>query len=122
MLKRVSLGLAASLSLAVASPAMSQVVIYNDDNPGPYSADGRTESQFLNRWNRHHDAQQRWSGDQASFGPDDVINLLEGRGYRVRSVEDVGPRFLVKASRDGDRLLVSVSRSGDIMGVVHDGY
>ncbi|MGV2085720.1 hypothetical protein [Rhizobium sp. K7/93] len=55
-----------------------------------------------------------------SFGPGDVITLLEGRGYRVRNVQDVGKRYLVKATRGGDNLLVSVSRSGDIMGVVHD--
>ncbi|MDQ0458243.1 hypothetical protein [Rhizobium paknamense] len=113
-------GTALSFSLCLANVAMSQVVIYNDENPEPYSVDGRTESRFLDRWNRHHDAKQHWSGAPASYGPDDVINLLEDRGYRVRSVQDVGPRFLVRATRDGDNLLVSVSRSGDIMGVVHD--
>jgi uncharacterized protein YuzE len=40
----------------------------------------------------------------------------------VRDVNDVGERYLVKASRDGDDLLVSVSRSGEIMGVIHDHY
>jgi hypothetical protein len=50
------------------------------------------------------------------------MRLLERRGYRVGDVKDVGERYLVSASRDGDNLLVSVSRRGEIMGVVHDRY
>jgi hypothetical protein len=54
------------------------------------------------------------------LGPRDVIRLLEDQGYRVRDVENVGDRYLVRASRRGDRVLVSVSRRGEIMGVVRD--
>ncbi|MQB07907.1 hypothetical protein DXT91_28100 [Agrobacterium tumefaciens] len=112
---------ASALSAMATAPAFSQVVIYDGQPSDTYSIDGNMESNFLHAWNRHHDNQNRWSG-RGSFGPDDVITLLEDRGYRVRNVEDVGERFLVKATRGGDRLLVSVSRSGDIMGVVHDQY
>ncbi|WFR97991.1 hypothetical protein [Rhizobium tumorigenes] len=111
---------AAALTAIAAVPAFPQVVIYDGEPSDPYSVDGNTESNFLDSWNRHHDDQNRWSGQQSSFGPGDVITLLEGRGYRVRNVQDVGERYLVKATRGGDNLLVSVSRSGDIMGVVHD--
>ncbi|MBO9102261.1 MULTISPECIES: hypothetical protein [unclassified Rhizobium] len=111
---------AAALTAIAAVPAFSQVVIYDGEPSDPYSVDGNTESNFLNSWNRHHDNRNRSSGQQSSFGPDDVITLLEGRGYRVRNVQDVGERYLVKATRGGDNLLVSVSRTGDIMGVVHD--
>ncbi len=118
----IALSAAVALSSIAAAPAFSQVVIYDDQSSDPYSVDGRTESSFLHSWNRHHDAQGRWSGQGTSFGPDDVITLLEDRGYRVRNVQDVGERYLVKATRGGDNLLVSVSRSGDIMGIVHDQY
>ncbi|MBO0144650.1 hypothetical protein JZX87_26205 [Agrobacterium sp. Ap1] len=117
----IALSAVAAFGPIAALPAHSQVIIY-DDQSNSYPVDGRTESNFLHQWNRQHDAQGRWSGQQSSFGPDDVITLLEDRGYRVRNVEDVGPRYLVKATRGGDNLLVSVSRSGDIMGVVHDQY
>ncbi|MBZ5763720.1 hypothetical protein LAV84_30180 [Rhizobium sp. VS19-DR104.2] len=113
---------AAALVAIAAVPAFSQVVIYDRQAADPYSVDGNTESNFLRSWNRHHDHQNRWSGQQSNFGPDDVITLLEDRGYRVKDVQDVGERYLVKATRGGDNLLVSVSRSGDIMGVVHDQY
>lgn len=116
----IALSVATALNLVAAIPAFSQVVIYNDQFSEPYSMDGNTESRFLHTWNRHHDAQNRWYDRRANFGPDDVISLLEERGYRVRNVEDVGERYLVQASRGGDDLLVSVSRAGDIMGVVHD--
>ncbi|OBZ97564.1 hypothetical protein ADU59_00695 (plasmid) [Pararhizobium polonicum] len=118
----IAFSAAAALNVIAAVPAFSQVVIYDDRFSDPYSVDGNTESNFLHAWNRHHDAQNRWSGLRSSFGPDDVITLLEDRGYRVRNVQDVGERYLVKATRGGDNLLVSVSRSGDIMGVVHDQY
>ncbi|MBO9136763.1 hypothetical protein J5289_27455 (plasmid) [Rhizobium sp. B230/85] len=113
---------AAALFVTAAVPAFSQVVIYDGQPSDSYSVDGNTESNFLHSWNRHHDHQNRWSVQRPSFGPDDVITLLEDRGYRVRDVQDVGERYLVKATRGGDNLLVSVSRSGDIMGVVHDQY
>ncbi|AYM82157.1 hypothetical protein H009_17728 [Agrobacterium tumefaciens str. Cherry 2E-2-2] len=116
-----ALGVTAALVIGAAGPALSQAVIYDDGYSDPYTVDGNTESRFLHAWNRHHDAENRWSG-RASFGPDDVITLLEDRGYRVRKVQDVGERYLVKATRGGDNLLVSVSRAGEIMGVVHDRY
>jgi hypothetical protein len=118
----IAFNAAAALSAIAAVPALSQVVIYDNRPPDYYSADGDVESQFLHAWNRHHDNQNRWPGQRSSFGPEDVITLLEDRGYTVRNVQDVGERFLVKATRGGDDLLVSVSRSGDIMGVVHDQY
>ncbi|MBB4955127.1 hypothetical protein H4S14_003254 [Agrobacterium vitis] len=118
----IALSVSAALSTIFAPHAFSQVVIYDGQSSYPYAVDGNTESNFLNTWNRHHDAQNRWLGRSRNFGPDDVIRLLEDRGYRVRNVQDVGERFLVKATRGGDNLLVSVSRSGDIMGVVHDQY
>jgi len=120
-MKRVSiLIVAATLNVAAVAPAFSQVVIYGDQYSDPYSGDRNAEASFLHAWNRNHDAENRWYGRRANFGPDDVISLLEDRGYRVRNIEDVGERYLVQASRGGDDLLVSVSRSGDIMGVVHD--
>lgn len=104
-------------------PAVAQVVIHRDQSSDDYSAQDDTESNFLHAWNSHHDARNMWGEGRSNFGPDDVIRLLEGRGYRVRNVRDVGVRYLVQASRGDDNLLVSVSRSGDIMGVVHDsGY
>ncbi|MGV1872653.1 MULTISPECIES: hypothetical protein [Agrobacterium] len=118
----ILLSATAVFSAIAALPAFSQVVIYDGQSSEPYSVDGNTESNFLHAWNRNHDDQNRWSQRGRRFGPDDVITLLEDRGYRVRNVQDVGERFLVKATRGGDNLLVSVSRSGDIMGVVHDQY
>ncbi|NTJ65380.1 hypothetical protein G6M50_06715 [Agrobacterium rhizogenes] len=104
-------------------PAVAQVVLHEDRSPDDYSADDETESNYLHAWNRHHDARTVWGESRNHFGPDDVIRLLEGRGYRVRNVKDVGVRYLVQATRGDDNVLVSVSRSGDIMGVVHDsGY
>ncbi|MGV2052454.1 hypothetical protein ACQZ48_20435 [Agrobacterium sp. 22-209-1] len=117
----IALGVAAILTVAAVGPALSQAVNYDDRFSDPYEVDGNTESRFLHAWNRHHDAENRWSG-RRSFGPDDVITLLEDRGYRVRDVQDVGERYLVKATRGSDNLLVSVSRGGEIMGVVHDRY
>ncbi|KAA3521762.1 hypothetical protein DXM29_23855 [Agrobacterium tumefaciens] len=116
-----ALGLTVAVTISAAGQALSQAVIYDDQFSDPYSVDGNTESRFLHAWNRHHDAENRWYG-RANFGPDDVISLLEDRGYRVRNVQDVGERYLVKATRGGDNLLVSVSRAGEIMGVVHDRY
>ena len=117
----IFISVATVLCTVPSAPAFSQVVIYDGQPSDSYSVDGDTESNFLHAWNRHHDNQNRWS-ERRRFGPDDVIALLEDRGYRVRNVQDVGERFLVKATRGGDKLLVSVSRSGDIMGVVHDQY
>ncbi|KJF72551.1 hypothetical protein [Agrobacterium arsenijevicii] len=117
----IALGVTVALAIGASSPALSQAVIYDDGSSDPYSVDGNTESRFLHAWNRNHDAKNRWNG-RASFGPEDVITLLEDRGYRVRNVQDVGERYLVKATRGGDNLLVSVSRAGEIMGVVHDRY
>ncbi|QCJ01204.1 hypothetical protein J5285_22245 (plasmid) [Agrobacterium larrymoorei] len=118
----IVLSAAIALSVIAALPAFSQVVIYDGQPSDPYSVDGNTESDFLHAWNRHHDVERRWSGQRSSYGPNDVITLLQDRGYKVRNVEDVGERYLVKATRGGDNLLVSVSKSGDIMGVVHDRY
>ncbi len=116
----IALVVATAINGGVMAPAFSQVVIYNDQFSDPYSVEGQTEGRFLQTWNRHHDSRNRWEGRRNNFGPDDVINLLEERGYRVRNVDDVGERYLVEASRGGDDLLVSVSRAGEIMGVVHD--
>ncbi|MFK3780116.1 hypothetical protein [Agrobacterium sp. NPDC089420] len=71
---------------------------------------------------RHRDHRSyRESGERAQrLGARDIIRLLEDRGYRVRDIENVGDRYLVRASRRGDRVLVSVSRRGEIMGVVRD--
>ncbi len=113
---------AAALSAIAALPAFPQVVIHDGQPSDTYAFDGNTEANFLHSWNRLHDDQNHWSRERSSFGPDDVITLLEDRGYRVRSVQDVGERYLVNASRSGDDLLVSVSRYGDIMGVVHERY
>ncbi|QCJ01066.1 hypothetical protein [Agrobacterium larrymoorei] len=118
----ILVGVAIALSAIATLPAFSQVVIYDGQSSDRYSVDGDTESDFLHAWNRHHDNQNRWSGRSGNFGPDDVIILLQDRGYRVSNVQDVGERFLVNATRGGDKVLVSVSRSGDIMGVVHDQY
>jgi hypothetical protein len=109
--------LTAPLALSF-SPAHAQVVI--DEGRGSYAdrEDNGVEGDFLRRWNRHHDAENAWG--YGGFGPEDVIRLLERRGYQVDDVRDVGPRYLVRARRDGDDLLVSVSRQGEIMGVVHD--
>ncbi|MFK3780123.1 hypothetical protein [Agrobacterium sp. NPDC089420] len=113
----VTAAITVASSLAFALPSQAQVVIYNDDPPA-YSQDrGQAEADFLGRWNQRHE-RRGWD----RFGPDDAIHLLERRGYRVKTVTDVGERFLVRASRDGDDLLVSVSRGGEIMGVVHEGY
>ncbi|MBZ5763275.1 hypothetical protein LAV84_27325 [Rhizobium sp. VS19-DR104.2] len=115
-----ALSMAAFITVAGVAPALSQVVINNDPYADPNSDDGETEYRFLRTWNHEHDTRNRWQERRTSFGPQDVIRLLEARGYSVRNVEDVGMRYLVQASRGGDDLLVSVSRSGDIMGVVHD--
>jgi hypothetical protein len=116
----IALALTAATMTVLINPAVAQVVIHEDQAPDDYSAQDETESNFLHAWNRHHDKPNMWGERHNSFGPDDVIRLLEGRGYRVRNVKDVGVRYLVKATRGDDNLLVSVSRSGDIMGVVHD--
>ncbi|MDR5012102.1 MULTISPECIES: hypothetical protein [Agrobacterium] len=118
----IAFSAAAALSAIAAVPAFPQVVIYDAQPSDPYSVDGNAESNFLHSWNRNHDNLNRWAGRPSSFAPDDVITLLVDRGYRVRNVQDVGVRYLVKATRRGDNLLVSVSRSGDIMGVVHEQY
>ncbi|CAM3719539.1 hypothetical protein G6L26_026955 (plasmid) [Agrobacterium radiobacter] len=112
---------AAALSAIAVLPAFSQVVIHYGQRSDTYAVDGNTEANFLDSWNRRHD-ENRWLRERSSFGPDDVITLLEDRGYRVRNVQDVRERYLVNASRSGDDLLVSVSRYGDIVGVVHEQY
>lgn len=116
----IALGLTVATMADLITPAVAQVVIHEDQSPDDDSARDETESNFLHTWNRHHEARNRWGERRDNFGPDDVIRLLEGRGYRVRTVKDVGLRYLVEATRGDDNLLVSVSRSGDIMGVVHD--
>ncbi|WP_047464028.1 hypothetical protein [Rhizobium rhizogenes] len=118
----IALGLTAVMTMGLITPAVAQVVIYNDQSPDADSdqGEGQTEANFLHAWNRHHDSSNRWGESRGNYGPNDVIRLLERRGYRVRDVNDVGERFLVRATRDGDKLLVSVSRRGEIMGVVHD--
>jgi len=116
----IALALTAAAMTVLITPAVAQVVIHEDQSPDDYSPGDETESNFLHAWNRHHDAPNKWGEHRNDFGPDDVIRLLEGRGYRVRNVKDVGLRYLVEATRGDDNLLVSVSRGGDIMGVVHD--
>lgn len=104
-----------------ASASHAQVVIHEDPwSSSGYVDQGGVESQFLQDWNQRHDSRNRWGEGRRDFGPEDAIRLLERRGYRVRDVEDVGIRYLVKATRGGDDLLVSVSKSGEIMGVVHE--
>ncbi|HEY0121587.1 MAG TPA: hypothetical protein VGC14_07485 [Rhizobium sp.] len=118
----IALGMTAVMTMGFITPAVAQVVIYNEQSPDGYSdpGEGQTEANFLHAWNREHDSSNRWGEPRGNFGPNDVIRLLERRGYRVRDVNDVGERFLVRASRGDDNLLVSVSRRGEIMGVVHD--
>ncbi|MDK4740013.1 hypothetical protein PH547_14090 [Rhizobium sp. CNPSo 3464] len=117
----IALGVTAAITMGLVSPAIAQVVIHEDQSPDGYDSDrDQTESDFLHAWNRHHDAANRWGERRDNFGPDDVIRLLERRGYHVRNVKDVGVRYLVEATRGNDNLLVSVSRGGEIMGVVHD--
>lgn len=119
----ITLGLTAVTMTSLIVPAVAQVVLHEDQLLDDRSVDDETESNFLHAWNHHHDARNMWGDRRGNFGPDDVIRLLEGRGYRVRNVKDVGIRYLVQATRGDDNLLVSVSRSGDIVGVVHDsGY
>ncbi|MBB3609799.1 hypothetical protein [Rhizobium sp. BK602] len=117
-----ALALTMAATIGGISPAAAQVIIYRDHSPDDASDDDQVEPSFIQHWNREHDSTNRWGERRHSFGPNDVIRLLERRGYRVRDVDDVGERYLVRASRDGDNLLVSVSRDGEIMGVVHDRY
>ncbi|MBW9080744.1 hypothetical protein JNB84_22540 [Rhizobium pusense] len=107
------------ISGVVGGSARAQVVIHEGSVSGYYE-DGDREADFLQRWNRHHDRRAGWAPGWANFGPNDAVRLLERRGYRVRDVQDVGERYLIRAWRDGDDLLVSVSRRGEIVGVVHD--
>ncbi len=116
----IALGLSTIISVGLIIPATAQVVLHQNQSPGDDDAEDEAESNFLHAWNRHHDAPNMWGERRNTFGPDDVIRLLERRGYRVRDVKDVGARFLVQATRGDDNLLVSLSRSGDIMGVVHN--
>jgi hypothetical protein len=119
----IALGLTALVIGVATTPSLAQVVIYEERrSPSVYVEEDGDETQFIQEFNRRHESRDRWSENRRSFGPRDVIRLLERRGYRVRDVNDVGERYLVKASRDGDDLLVSVSRSGEIMGVIHDRY
>lgn len=123
-LKLTVLAAAVVLTVPFALPAGAQVVIHEDQGPAyspDYPDDDQVETDFLRRWNSHHDSRS-WGSRSANFGPDDAMRLLERRGYRVRDVKDVGERYLIRASRGGDDLLVSVSRRGEIMGVVHDQY
>lgn len=116
----IALGVTAATTMNLVAPALAQAVIYENRSSDVYSDQDGTESNFLQNWNRRHDSLNRWGTARNNFGPDDVIRLLERRGYRVKNVRDVGPRYLVKASRGDDDLLVSVSRRGEVMGVVHD--
>nr|WP_245279785.1 hypothetical protein [Rhizobium leguminosarum] len=123
-MKLTVLAAAVILTIPFALPAGAQVVIHEDQGPAyspDYPDDDQVETDFLRRWNSHHDSRS-WGSRSANFGPDDAMRLLERRGYRVRDVKDVGERYLIRASRDGDDLLVSVSRRGEIMSVVHDQY
>ncbi|OWV81279.1 hypothetical protein ATY78_27455 [Rhizobium sp. R635] len=117
-----AVAMAVALTMPLVAPAHAQVVIQEGQGSDFYSDpdDNQTETDFLRRWNRHHDQRNKWGSGWGNFGPDDAVRLLERRGYRVRDVTDVGERFLIRAWRDGDDLLVSVSRRGEIMGVVHD--
>lgn len=118
----VALCMAAVTMSGLDTPAVAQVVIDRNHSRAADLDDTEMEAQALQDWNRRHNSPNAWGQRRNNFGPDDVIRLLERRGYRVRDVNDVGERYLVKASRDGDNVLVSVSRSGEIMGVVHDRY
>lgn len=111
--------IAATVSVGLTGFSYGQTVIYGNGS-SDYSDDpGQVESNFLQQWNRRHEERSQWGFNPDNYGPEDVIRLLERRGYRVNRVDDVGPRYLVRAWRDGDDLLVSVSRRGEIMGVVH---
>lgn len=114
--------IAATVSVGLTDLSHGQTIIYGNESSDYSAAPGQVESNFLEQWNRRHDERSRWGVDPDNYGPEDVIRLLERRGYRVNRVDDVGPRYLVKAWRDGDDLLVSVSRRGEIMGVVHGLY
>ncbi|CAN7349853.1 hypothetical protein LJR009_002938 [Bosea sp. LjRoot9] len=118
----IALGMTAAIMMDLVRPAVAQVVIDRNHSQSVDSGEADMEAQALQDWNRRHNAPNGWGERRNNFGPRDVIRLLERRGYRVRDVNDVGERYLVKASRDGDDVLVSVSRSGEIMGVVHDRY
>lgn len=118
----LALGSVMAVMTALAAPVAAQVVIERDHSRTVDPAEAELESQVLQDWNRRHSATGQWGERRGNFGPHDVIRLLEGRGFRVRDVNDVGARFLVKASRGDEDLLVSVSRSGEIMGIVHDRY
>ncbi|MBB5662148.1 hypothetical protein GGE68_000315 [Rhizobium leguminosarum] len=117
-MKLTVLAAAVVLTVPFALPAGAQVVIHEDQGPAyspDYPDDDQVETDFLRRWNSHHDSRS-WGSRSANFGPDDAMRLLERRGYRVRDVKDVGERYLIRASRDGDDLLVSVSRRGENYG------
>ncbi|WP_245485005.1 hypothetical protein [Ciceribacter ferrooxidans] len=118
----MAVGMAIATTMGSSPAARAQVVIYEDQPSGVYSGEGRAEGESLRRWNRRHDTRDGWTNRWASFGPYDAIRLLERRGYRVRDVTNVGERYLLRASRDGDDLLVSVSRRGEIVGVVHEAH
>lgn len=114
------------VATVAAVPAVSaQIVVDREPRTSDYretpdEVAPEEEVKYLRHWNRSHDEQTRWGGGRRHFGPRDAIRLVQQRGYHVRSVEDVGERFLVRARRGGDDLLVSVSRRGDIMGIAHD--
>jgi hypothetical protein len=114
--------LALAFGLQYTPTAVAQVVIEDRAYQTPGYGEQQTESEFLRDWNRRHDARARgtpWQSPETRFGPSDAMRLVQARGYRVYDVQDVGERFLVRATRGDDKLLVSVSRRGDIMGIVH---
>ncbi|WP_246661161.1 MULTISPECIES: hypothetical protein [unclassified Rhizobium] len=111
---------ASAAAIGTVSSCYAQVVFHEDQSSTYSPGEGQPEADFLQRWNRRHEERREWGQNSDDFGPSDVIRLLVRRGYRVKDVQDVGPRYLVRAWRDGDDLLVSVSRSGEIVGVVHD--
>lgn len=118
----IAAGMAVAIAAGLAGPSQAQVVIYDDRSPAYHPNPGEAEAYFLQTWNRRHDERGGRRVYRDYYGPEDVIRLLERRGYRVNRVDDVGERYLVRAWRDGDDLLVSVSRRGEIVGVVHDRY
>jgi hypothetical protein len=73
----IALGVTAVMTMGLITPAVAQVVIYNDQSPDADSdqGEGQTEANFLHAWNRHHDSSNRWGESRGNYGPNDVIRL-----------------------------------------------
>ncbi|MBB6224932.1 hypothetical protein GGE66_005953 [Rhizobium leguminosarum] len=94
-LKLTVLATAVILTVLFALPAGAQVVIHEDQGPAYSPDDDQVETDFLRRWNSHHDSRS-WGSRSPNFGPDDAMPLLERPGYLVRDVKDVGERYLIR--------------------------